>query len=108
MLASSALQKIRLYEPAAARHDVEPVYPIEADQRTVMRLITDIKADRHGAAQVEEIGAVVERMTTAGADCVLLACTELSVISSELRTSLPMFDAAEILARVIVRTAQED
>ena len=43
----------------------------------------------------------------AGAEIILVACTELSVVSGRLEASVPILDAAQILAEHIVRETQQ-
>ncbi len=76
------------------------------DQRDVMTLITDIKAAAHRREQVEGLADIVERLREKGAGSLLIACTELSVIAGAIQATLPVFDASEILARAIVRSAR--
>lgn len=105
LLASTALQLIHLYEPWFEQLDVELVYPQPADQERVMELIRAVKAKRHTAEQLEAYARVAEQLAAQGAECLVIACTELSVINDQLNPSLPVYDAADILARTIVAQA---
>ena len=105
LLASSALPKIRLFEPVAQRLGAHLLYPHASDQRDVMQLIKDIKAGAGSTGQIENLGSVIQRLEGRGAHCVLIACTELSVVAGQLNATLPVYDAAEILASAVVRTA---
>lgn len=37
--------------------------------------------------------------------CLMIACTELSVIADQLHTELPVYDASKLLAQAIIHTA---
>lgn len=106
LLASTALQLIHLYEPWFEKLDIELVYPQPADQEQVMELIRAVKAKRHSAQQLEAYARVAENLAAQGAECLLIACTELSVINDQLSPPLPVLDAADILAQTIVRQAR--
>lgn len=105
MLASSALQKIDLYEHPAEQRGVRLHYPATTDQHKVMQLINAIKAGQHSAAQIAQLEPILKTLQSAGADCALLACTEFSAVSSQIASPLPVLDASEILARAIVKAA---
>jgi aspartate racemase len=102
LLASSALSQIKLYEPWFDALGVEVVYPPAEKQRALMALIVAIKANAGDAEGFAALHDCAETLETLGVDCLLIACTELSVISQQLKTPLPSYDAADILAREVV------
>lgn len=100
MLASPAVRIVGLFD--AAFHDVgiEPIYPGSNDR--LLDIIKAVKAGRVTAATHETLSALADELTTAGADCLLIACSELSVISASIRTALPIFDTLQVLTDEIV------
>ena len=102
LLASSALKKIALYEPWFEQRDVQLVYPRPQKQEALMRLIGAVKANANDETQYRALLDAAEDLKSAGAQCLLIACTELSVIGRQLESSLPCYDAADILAQAIV------
>jgi len=106
LLASTALQLIHLYEPWFEKLNVELVYPEPADQSQIMELIRAVKAKSHSEQQLEAYARAAEKLAAQGAECLVIACTELSVIADRVNFLLPAYDAADILARAIVREAQ--
>lgn len=107
LVASDALQLIRLYEPWFEREAVEILYPQADHQRAVMELIRAVKAKRQTAAQLDAYQRAAADLAAQGAECLVIACTELSVIGKLLETPLPVYDASDVLARHIVQLAQE-
>ena len=105
LLASSALLRIRLYEPWFERLGVGVLYPKSGVQRALMELIRAVKAGRHTTAQVAACDRAAEDLKAQGAQCLVVACTELSVIAERLNTDLPVCDAADVLARAVIREA---
>ena len=105
LLASSALQRIRLYEPWFERLGVGVLYPGSEIQRALMALIRAVKAGRYTTAQVAACDRAAEDLKAQGAQCLVVACTELSVIAERLNTDLPVCDAADVLARAVIREA---
>lgn len=106
LLASSALQKIKLYEPWFGLLNIEVIYPDEGSQNAVMQLIRDVKARRYTTDKIDLYNEAARNLEAQGAECLVVACTELSVINSKLRSTLPVYDAADILAVEIVRLAE--
>lgn len=106
LLASTAVQRIDLYGPAFAERDMQPLFPGPDRQAQIMLLIRAVKAGADTAAQRAALNAAAEELTEQGADVLLIACTELSILATELRGQLPVFDAAQLLAEEIVRRAR--
>ena len=105
LLASSALQIIHLYEPWFAKHDIQIVYPTPENQEKLMAFIRAVKANKHTAEQLLDYLQAAEDLAAQGAECLVVACTELSVIGDQLKASLPVYDASDLLAKTIVRKA---
>jgi aspartate racemase len=106
LLASSALQVIHLYEPWLEEAGMTALYPEAALQDDLMELIRAVKSGRveeHGTAA---LGAAAEQLAFDGADCLLIACTELSVVADRRALEQPVIDAADVLARETVAFAR--
>nr|WP_082708747.1 amino acid racemase [Marinobacterium profundum] len=108
LLASSALRMIKLYEPWCDALGIEIVYPETSCQDSVMQLIRDVKAGRSTDAQIVEYNAAAQNLQAQGAQCLLIACTELSVLDDKLASDLPVYDASDLLAREIVRRVKSE
>ncbi len=102
LLASSALRRIELYEPYVNSPDRELLYPSPSCQEDLMRLILAVKAGRVEAGVLEALPAAIDDLRSAGADVLLVACTELSALGDALVSELPVVDAADVLARAVV------
>ena len=105
LLASSALMRIRLYERWFERLGVGVLYPGPGVQRALMDLIRAVKAGSYTTAQVAACDRAAEDLEARGAQCLVVACTELSVVAEGLQTDLPVCDASDVLARAVIREA---
>ena len=105
LLASSALPRIRLYERCFERLGVDVLYPGSGVQGALMELIRAVKAGRYATAQVAACDRAAEDLKAQGAQCLVVACTELSVVAEGLQTDLPVCDASDVLARAVIREA---
>lgn len=105
LLASSAVTGAGLYENAIS---AEVIVPESQDQSVLMDVILAVKAgnldDSHRNTFAELAGKIVEQ----GAQTLVVACTELSVIVSEMDLKVSVLDAADCLAEAVVREAQNE
>lgn len=98
ILATDGTIRAGLYQKECAALGMEAVAPARDVQRLVMSIIYDeIKQGEKGSR--EKFAHIDRALRSAGCDCAILACTELSVFSTY--HSLPSFylDAMEVLAR---------
>lgn len=105
VLGSSALQLIHLYESHLQAAGMQACYPGAGSQAGLMDLIRAVKRGSVNDALIAELSAAVLDLENQQVDVFLVACTELSVIAKDLQASLPIFDAADILARAVVERA---
>jgi len=106
VLATDGTLAARTYHDELARIGLEVVVPSARDQALVTSVIYEqVKAGRAG--DVAGLAGVADRLVAAGAECVLLACTELSVLHDELlpMTTHVVVDSVDSLARATVRRA---
>ena len=90
------------------RHGLEVLVPELADRDTVHRIIYDELV--HGivtAASRAEYRAVIERLVAAGADSVILGCTEITMLIGPDDSPVPLFDTTALHARAAVDRALE-
>jgi aspartate racemase len=103
LLASSALIKAGVYAKPLAAHGLEPVLPQR--QEELMDLIKGVKRGSAGTEAGLEL-ADLSRELSGRTDVLLIACTELSLISAPLETSLegaiPLIDSIDVLTQAIV------
>lgn len=105
LLASTALRITQLYEAPCQRQGLEIIYPTEEDQCMLMTLITQIKANQHKREHIDVYHDIAKHLYQRSADCLLVACTELSVIGMADDIALPVFDALDILVEEILAQA---
>jgi len=102
MLASTAVSITSLYEAPFAAVGKTLLFPSYAQQNALMQLIFDVKAQRFEGAD-SRLLAAAQGLIAQGADCLLIACTELSILAPRLTDlGVALFDSAELLAQEIV------
>lgn len=101
LLATVATRRLGLYEP----HLPEPMkarYPTDQGQRQVDGIIDAVKRGEPLEALREHLSHLLcERPWPGDADCVVLGCTELSVVAPAM-ACLPLLDVTDVLARTVV------
>jgi aspartate racemase len=105
ILAATAVVKTGLYAAAFDRRGCCVSYPPADGQDRLMAAIRTIKTGRHGQPEIAVLRAACDDLVAAGADVLVVACTELSVIADALALRTPVYDASQMLAEAIVRNA---
>ena len=106
LLASSAVFDLGLYKGRFADAGVRLMDMEPGEQDNVMSAIKKIKTSSYGPEVVEAIQEVADNLARRGAQAILVACTELSIIGGRITPATRMFDASQILAEAIVREAK--
>ncbi|MBT6586627.1 MAG: amino acid racemase [Gammaproteobacteria bacterium] len=103
LLASTAIHQTKLYESIFADRGVATMVPDDALQFQLMKLIMAIKAGDLSESNL--LQTIVENMLEEQAECVVIACTELSALVDSLDVPVPVIDASQCLAEVAVQLA---
>jgi len=106
LLASTAVQLTGLYDRHFTAKGVETLFPPDHRQDEVMKLIRSVKSSAIEEGDIPGLNQAAEALEGKGAQCLVIACTEISVVSDRLRTKLPVLDTSQILADYIVKTAR--
>lgn len=104
MLASPATRLTGVFEPAFARRGLVPVMP--GDDSGLLAVIRAVKSGEAGAAPQRALHDQARDLAARGADILLVACTELSLLSDALPPDIPRLDSLDCLTAEIVRFAK--
>lgn len=107
LLATDGTIASGLYRDALSKRGIGVVVPQSEEQSRVMRAIDAIKAGEDPATFAGEIAEVISRLGDAGAEAVVAACTEISLIDRE-GMPLPWIDALDALVEATVREALKE
>jgi aspartate racemase len=100
LLASSAIRILGLYEKALAPLGIAVVYP--EHQPAVMDVIKAVKRGDTGSANRSAFARIANGLMAGETDLLLVACTELSILTESLEEGTPILDALDVLAAAIV------
>lgn len=101
IMATSGTVTSGLFAKAMEPYGIECIYPDEAHQDDVMNLIYDcVKSNK--SVDEKRVHGVLAHLRGAGAECVVLGCTELSLIPKEYLEGETL-DVMEVLALRCIR-----
>lgn len=107
VLATSGTLHARVYHRALEACGVEPVQPSPEDQAIVMAIIYEqVKAGL--PVDLAAFTGVMDRLRAAGAQVVVLGCTELSIVAADhglLEADRTVVDSLDVLARRTIERA---
>lgn len=101
IMATDGTLQVGTFQTALQEAGITPVVPDKKYQSEVMRIIyEDVKSGK--PADLEQFHAVAYAMRAQGAECVILGCTELSVIKQTQQIGHGFLDAMEVLAAAAI------
>lgn len=104
VLASPATDKIGLFRDVLAAHDLTPVYP--ADAARMLHAIRRLKSGQHDASDAAILNAAAAKVAAAGATCLLVGCSEFSMIREAADGHVPVIDTLDVLVDAVVAHAK--
>ena len=102
VLGASGTIRSGIYRTIFGSVGVEVIVPPEEDQRRVQWCIGAVKAAKHGPATAETFESVGRALVRAGADAVILGCTEIPLAFDQSRAGYPTLNPTRILAQAAV------
>src|SRR5699024_750097 len=100
-LASPALQKIALYDSRCPEFELTIMHPQQQDE--MLEVIRAVKAKNVSAKNVDCLNTAAEQLAHAGAESIVLGCTEFSLLAEQVQVDLPVFDSLQVLADDMVK-----
>jgi aspartate racemase len=106
LLASWTVIRPGLYQAAFEKRGVALLHPSPALQDRLLTAIRRIKTGHYGPPEREALKEAAHELMEQGAEVMIIACTELSVIGEGLGMPTRMVDASQVLAEAIVQTVK--
>lgn len=105
MLASPAVRLVGLYSGRCAAVGLEAIFPESGEEAALLDVIRAVKADGPASADANAYSRVAAGLAGQGADALLIACTELTVLGPPAGIRIPVVDAVDVLVEAIVDAA---
>jgi aspartate racemase len=89
-------------------HGIETVVPDDEDRETVHRIIyEELCLGVVSEGSREAYLGITDKLAAAGAECIILGCTEIGLLVEQQHTTLPLFDTTNLHAEAAVTFATE-
>jgi aspartate racemase len=100
ILASPAVEITRLFDDALSSYKIEALYPSKQSQ--MLKVIRSIKENNKGNGVCEIINSAATELNEKGADIILIACSELSLVLDCLQSSYVVIDSMDVLSKAVI------
>lgn len=97
----------RLYDHELKKYEISTVVPEEKDQDTIVNVIENLKLGKKDQELIRDVTNVSKKLIGQGAKCIVLACTELSILFNGKPIGIPVIDSNKLLAEETVKIAKE-
>lgn len=87
---------------------MKQILPSAQLQTRIMTSIRKIKAGKYQEEDKKVLQSAAEELMSSKAEVLIVACTELSIISDSIDVEVPIYDASQVLAEGIVRIVKGD
>ena len=103
LLGTKFTMEREFYKGKLARHGLEVIIPPQGHRETVHRIIYDeLCRGIIKESSKDSYRGIIEEMVIAGAEGVILGCTEIGLLVKDGDASVPIFDTTEIHAKAAV------
>jgi aspartate racemase len=107
VIATNSTMEEDLYTNALTAHSIQTVQPSTEAQKYAEDLITELEQGRVSQKALALSALLEAEAESMGADCNILGCTELTLVSSTISSHLLVLDSSQILANALVSYAYE-
>jgi len=106
ILGSPAIRITGIYDRAFARRKIKTLYP--SDEHRILAAIRRIKSSSADVQARRTLSDAADELVAAGADVLLVACSEFSVVADTIPAKHLVVDSIDILADAIVAFATNE
>jgi len=103
ILATETTVNDKLYDSILRNNKINFLYPERGEQDDINKIIIELLNNKKNKHQKKRIMDVCLSLQKRGAKSILLACTDLQIITSDMGISIPIIDTTELLIKASVR-----
>lgn len=104
MLASPAVKRAAVFDPAFQANGLTPLYA--EDQDALLSAIRQLKRDGNDPSAKETALRMAKALYAQGADVVLVGCSEFSMLTQDIAAQMPVIDSLDVLVSATVTFSQ--
>jgi aspartate racemase len=105
VLATSGAMKVKVFQKSFKRYGVDVMEVPESIQDTIQEAIFAYKY-KVSSDMIDHLMTAIDYLVQNGAEAIIMGCTEIPLMLSDLNLSIPVFDPNEIIANVAVKLAK--
>jgi aspartate racemase len=105
LLASPAVRLVGLYKARMEQAGLDVIFPDVSHEDKLLGVIKAVKAGKQGAEEQKDYAPAAQHLRQAGAEALLVACTELSVLSLP-DMGCPVVDTLDVLVEATIDAAR--
>jgi aspartate racemase len=98
ILATDACLQDNLYQAAVHDAGMSVLLPSTGEQESLMRVVFEIKRGDQGSAVAHEMSNIANSLIHRGADVLIAGCTEIPLVLSPERMTVPCISSTDVLA----------
>lgn len=103
ILATETTVKDKLYDDTLKKNNIKFLYPTKIEQDNINKIIVELLNGKKTNLQDKKIKTICLSLNKEGANAILLACTDLQIITSNIHIPIHIIDSTEILIRASMR-----
>jgi len=103
ILATETTIRSKIYENALKDSGIDIVYPTTAEQENIGTIIVGLLKNDAGELHAQKIEAICNSLQEKGAEKILVACTDLQLVTSGMNNPTRFIDTTDILIKASVR-----
>lgn len=105
LLASPAVRLVGLYKVQMEQAEMQALFPDPCHEEMLLDVIKAVKAGQSGGRRRQDYAKVAGHLLDAGADALLVACTELSILKLPKKNANLMVDTLDVLVEATIAAA---
>ncbi|MCJ8006481.1 aspartate/glutamate racemase family protein [Lederbergia wuyishanensis] len=106
VLATMGAMKTGIFQKSLDKQNLNIVLLPDDLQKNVHEAIFSFKYHGKNTENVKKIKDAADSLVKSGAEAVIMGCTEIPIILSEVKTEVPLIDPNEIIAKQVVKIAK--
>ncbi|MCK8824183.1 aspartate/glutamate racemase family protein [Fuchsiella alkaliacetigena] len=108
LLATKGTIETKIYDDCFSNYNIDILVPAEREIKEIMDVIYTIKYGEKKDIHKYKLNLIANDLVNNGADCVVLGCTELSLLFDSKSFNYPVYNSQNILAEKAVELAFYD
>ena len=103
ILATETTVREKLYDDILQKNGINILYPARIEQDRINKIIVELLNNKNNLSQEKEIKTICSSLYKKGAKAVLLACTDLQIVTSKIHLAIPIIDTTQVLINASIR-----